>query len=194
MAESLDKQIAVADAYAEALFALAQEKQCVAIVRHELEELVSLEQIEPSFAAFMSSAALDDDHRAAGLEKMFRGRISDEVLNTLLVMNERGRFGLTAALLRSFVIRHEAAEGQIEGTVTSAVELSDDLRKQAERTAAEISGKKPLLKFQVDPAILGGLVVQIGDWRYDNSVLRHLTAARRRLYERGQHGLPVGTA
>jgi len=192
VAESLDKQVAIADAYAEALFALARESQSIAVVRGELEQLVELERIEPSFAAFMSSAALDDDRRAAGLEKMFRGKISDAVLNTLLVMNQHGRIGLSAALLRAFVIRQEWAEGQVEGTVTSAVALTDEIRALIEKTAAEITGKKPLLSYAVDPAILGGLVVQVGDWRYDNSVLRHLRIARRRMLERAQRGLPVG--
>jgi F-type H+-transporting ATPase subunit delta len=193
VAESLDKQIAIADVYAEALFNLAREKKRVEEVRAELDELVKLEEIEPSFEAFMTSAALDDDYREAGLETMFRGKLSDDVLNTLLVMNEHGRYGMIEGLREAFARRQRDAANQVPGTVISAVELSPELKSQVERAAADISGKKPLLSFVVDPSILGGLIVQLGDWRYDNSVQRHLRFARRQMLERAQRGLPVGT-
>ncbi len=191
MAEALDKQIAIADVYAEALFALAQESQQIADVRHELDELRELEASSPDFAAFMSSSALDDDHREAGLERMFRGRLSDVVLNTLLVMNANGRNALLRGLHRAFVLRQEQAAGQVEAVATTAVELSDEEKKQVADTAAAVSGRKPLVEFKVDPAVLGGLILQIGDVRYDTSLRSRLAAARAGLLERGERGLAV---
>lgn len=188
MAETLDKQLAVADVYAAALFDLARESNRVEEVRAELEELVKLARIEPSFAAFLSSQALDDDHREAGLERMLRGKLSDVVLNTLLVMNAHGRSGLLAALLRAFALRQAQAAGQVEVRVFSAVELDDATRARIERTVAGVSGRKPISEYVVDPELLGGLVVQVGDVRYDNSVRRQLARARGRLAERSESG------
>jgi F-type H+-transporting ATPase subunit delta len=123
---------------------------------------------------------------------MFRGRLSDLLLNTLLVMNDHGRVGMLSGLLRTFSVRQLQAAGQIEVVATSATELDDAARRQVASTAAEVSGKQPIIDWIVDPSLIGGLVLQIGDWRYDNSVRRQLRAAQRKLLQRSERGLEVG--
>ncbi len=145
-------------------------------------------RLEPDFAAFLTSSALDDDHRAAGLEKMFRGRLSDLTLNTLQIMNRNGRTGLYSALLKRFIARLEAFANQIAGTVTSAVALDDAQQRSIVEVASRLSGKQPVLQYKVDPEILGGLILQMGDWRYDNSVRRQLGVARGQLRQRSDRG------
>ena len=193
MAESLEQSLELADVYAAALFGLAEEAGRVAETRGELEELVRLEQQEPAFASFMRSDVINTDRRQASLESMFRNRLSDVVLNTLLVLNRHGRAGLLPALLRCYVVREEHAEGQIEVVATSAVELQPAQRAEIERWAAEASRKKPLVQYVVDPEVVGGLIVQIGDYRFDDSVRWHLHATRARLLERSNRGLGIGT-
>ena len=192
MAESLDKQLELADVYAAALFELAREAGVIDDVRSELEELVKLLGIEPGLERFLASRAISEDQRTAGLEKMFRGKLSDAVLNTLLVMNRHGRCGFLAALLRCYVLRKEAAAGQVQTVVTSAVELSGSERAAIETVAAQISRKTPVAEYVIDPDMIGGLILQVGDWRYDNSVRRQLKTARQRLLERSERGLEVG--
>jgi F-type H+-transporting ATPase subunit delta len=192
MAEAFDEHLDLADIYAAALFALASEAGLVETVRGELEELVRLETLEPGFAEFLRSGAVDDDHRAASLERMFRGKLSDIVLNTLQVMNARGRAALLKPLLRAFVLREQQAANQVEVTVRSAVELDADTRERLERVTEMLSGKRPLMQYEVDAALLGGLVLQIGDYRYDNSIRRHLLQAHARLLGRGARGLKAG--
>lgn len=192
MPEALDKLVAVVEPYAEALFALASAAGRTAVVFDELRELVRLAESEPGFAVFMTSRALDPDRRAAGLERMFRSRLDDLTLNTLLVMNRHGRYGLLAALCRAFELRMEREANEVEVQVTSAVELDEPMRHQIERTAAELTGRTPRVRYAVDAELVGGLVVQMGDWRYDNSVRRQLRTARAKLLERSQRGLPVG--
>ncbi len=194
MAETLDRQLALADVYAAALFALAAEARVVPAVRAELEELVRLGQTTPGFLAFMGSDAVEHGERAASLEKMFRGRLSDLVLDTLQVMNRRGRAGLLEPLLRCYIARQESAAGQVEVRAISAVELTRAQRDEIQRLSAELSGREPLVEYTVDPEIVGGLVLQIGDHRLDSSVRRHLHAARARLLERGERGLPIGAS
>ena len=194
MAESIDELQDLAGVYATALFELAQQAEVVSQVRAELEELVRLEEAEPEFAAFLKSWVIEEDRRAASLEKMFRGRLSDLVLNTLLVMNRHGRCGLLQVLCRQFILQQEEASNQVEAWAVSAVELDQAQRKAVEAVAAGLTEKEPLVEFVVDPAVLGGLVLQIGDWRYDNSLRTRLKVARGQILERGDRGLEVGVA
>lgn len=191
MAISLDEQLQAAQVYAESLFELARQAGAVDEVRSNLEELVKLEEAEPSVRQFFESAALDDDNRAAALEKMFRGKLHDLTLNTLQVMNRNGRNGLLRGLLAAFKLEQQAAAGQVDVTVTSAVELDGNEKQSVEATAAKISGKKPLVSYKVNPEILGGLVLQIGDVRYDNSVSSKLREAERLVLDRGERGIAV---
>ena len=183
MAQDFEKDFATADVYAAALIALATEGGTVDAVRDELAQLVQLAGQNPEFAAFIASLAIDDDEREQSLERMFRGRLSDMLLNTLQIMNRHSRLALLPPLLRAYDLRREQAQGEVEVAVTSAVELDAAQRAEVARVAAALSGKKPLVAYQVDPSVIGGLVLQVGGLRFDNSIRRHLWTAQNRLME-----------
>ena len=116
------------------------------------------------------------------------------MLNTLLVMNQHGRSAMLRALHRRFVLRQEDAANEVEVKVTSAVELNKAQRAEAAGIAARISGKTPLVDYVIDPDVLGGMILQVGQLRMDNSVRRHLNDVRFRFADRGERGLEVGVA
>lgn len=188
------QELRIADVYAAALFELAREAGQIAATRAELEELLKLWHREPEFRKFMSSRALEAEGRAAGLERMFRDRLSQTVLNTLLVMCHHDRCGLLPALHRRFVLRQEDAADEIEVTITSAQELSAEQKAEALQIAVNASGKKPVVTYAIDPEILGGLILTVGDLRLDNSVRRHLAVVREQMRTRAERGLEVGVS
>ncbi len=191
----LDQELRIAEVYAASLFALARELDAVAEVRAELDEFVRLINHEPEFEKFLTSRALEADAREVGLEKMFRGKLSDLLLNTLLVMNKHGRCALVPALRQRYVIHQEHAANEIEVRVTSAVELSKAEKADVEVLVTDLTGKRPLVEYVVDPGILGGLILHLGDWRMDNSVRRQLRGVAERLRQRARLGLEeVGVA
>lgn len=191
MAQSFEEELALADVYAEALFALAREADRVTDVRDELEELARLVAAEPGFAALLRSAAVDADDRRASLERALRGKLSDMTLNTLQVMNDHGRVHLVEPLRRAFELRAQQAARQVEVTATSAVALTPEQQAEVTKLAAALAGQEPLVRYEIDAHIIGGLVLRVGDQRYDSSIRRKLEQARQRLAERGSAGLPA---
>lgn len=191
MPESLDQQIAVASVYADALFELARKQGIEAEVADELSELEKLCQQDQAFAAFVATRALAMEHRAASLDRMFRGKLNDITLNTLQILNENERGELIPALNRAFIARRRIVANEVEVRVVSAFDLDDGQRAEVERTARELSGRNPVIAYSVDPALLGGLILQIGDVRYDYTVRQQLETARERLVQRGERGLKV---
>ncbi len=194
MPQEFDPALAIADVYAAALHSLASQQQLVDDLQAELDELADLLEHDEQIARFFSAESIKADERAKSLEQIFRGRIGDLVLNTLLVMNENGRVGLVPQLRRAFELRAEAARGQIEVTATSAVELDAPQRMAVAEVAARLAGKQPLVHYEVDAEIVGGLILEIGDQRYDNSLRRHLQLAHEKLTERSNRGLNIGLA
>ena len=71
--------------------------------------------------------------------------------------------------------------------VKSAIALSDDQLAGLKKTLAESLNKEPVLNLRVDPELLGGLVVQVGDKVYDTSVRSRLEALRNQLMSRGSN-------
>ena len=189
MAQAADKGTDVAEVYGAALYALASEANAVDVVNEELGELARLGEQDPSFAAFISAVGIDTEDRAQSLERMFRGRLRDPVLNTLQVMNGHGRLHLLRPLHDSYVRHMEDARGQIEVQATSAVPLGGNEQEQIVRLAETLSGRRPLVQYAVDPTIIGGLIVQVGDHRLDNSIRRHLHVAREQLLARTTRGV-----
>lgn len=192
--ENFNEQLAIANVYAQALFALADADGSVADVRSELDELKALYNDDAAFADFLASAAIDIDKRAASLDMIFRGKLSDKTLNTLQVMNRHARTELINALHRSFVLIEEEAKNIVECTARSARELNDAQKAEVTKVAASVSGKEPLMNYVVDDSLLGGLVLEMAGWRYDNSLKRHMVELKKKLFDRGDRGLPVGTA
>lgn len=183
---------AVADVYAGALFALARDANAIDEVQAELAALTDLMASDAEIDGFFRAESLDPEARRASLEKLFRGKLRDEVLNTLQVLNDHSRLMLLPLLRRAFELRVEDARGQIEVQVQTAVTLDAQQRQQVEEVAAALSGRKPLVTYAVEPELVGGLILQIGDQRYDNSLRRHLAVAQAQLRERGTRGLGIG--
>lgn len=182
----------IAKVYADALFDLAKAAGTIDKIGAELQELASFQVQEPQFAEFLSSQVIDDDERERSLERMFRGRVDDALLDTLQVMNQHGRIGLLPQLLRAFVLRIEEDRGQVEVQAISAVELSGVEQADVQTLAAQLTGRQPLMDYRIDPSIIGGLVLEVGGYRYDDSVRHNLDALRRRLLERSSRGLKIG--
>jgi F-type H+-transporting ATPase subunit delta len=182
----------IAKVYADALFDLAQQADAVDEVCAQLQELVNLQEQDPQLAAFLNSLMVDHEQRERSLEHMFRGRLNDSLLSTLQVMNQHGRAGLLPQLLRAFVLRIEDARGEIEVTAISAVNLTDVEQAYVKTLAANLSGKQPLIEYRVDPDIVGGLVLEMGGYRYDDSIRHQLAAARDKLLARSSRGLGIG--
>jgi F-type H+-transporting ATPase subunit delta len=72
-------------------------------------------------------------------------------------------------------------QGKLEVTVISAVTLSDQQRHRAQQALAEALGAQCVLTFRVDPGLLGGVVVQVGDQVYDVSIRAELRSVQARL-------------
>lgn len=194
MADPIQDKMALASTYADALFDLAEDAGKTVEVRGEMEELLKIGQIDPQFMSYMFSGLVPWEERAATYERVFRGRLNDLLLNTLQVMNRNGRHGLMRELHAAYSQRERQSKNQVAVLVISATELAADLRTDVEAVATELSGRRPIIEYRVDPGLLGGLIVQIGDVRYDYSVRRHLRETRQLLAERSERGLTLADA
>ncbi len=179
----------MAGVYARSLLGLAADGKEAGAIEAELAALAGLLAADPELASYFSSPLVDDEARAATLEKAFRGRASELVVNTLQVMNGKGRLRLVPALAEAYRLENEHRRGEVDVEVTTAVALSDEMRRRIAVSASRYSGRTARLVEKVDPSLLGGLVLKIGDRKIDSSLARQLHAAREGLFERASQEL-----
>lgn len=192
MAHNTDERMALADVYAEALLETAAEQGQDEAVAEEFAELVRLMEENPDLDAFLTAASVDDDARRPVLERVFRGRLHDLLVNLLQVLNNRGRSSLVWAVYRCVQLRMERKHAEQEVVVETAMPLSDDLKEAVKREIGAMIGKRVLLIEQLRPELIGGAIIRIDDLQIDASVDSRLRAMRKRLSERATHEIQAG--
>lgn len=187
-----EREIAISRVYAQALLAIARDSDQVESVLEELDELVGLADRDRGFAGFLTSPLVETEERRGSLERLFRGRLSDLLLDTLLVMNRKGRMGLVPALADTY--RHEVEEfrGEIRVHVRSAVELADSQRQRLAQAVARLTKKRATLVESVDSSLIGGVVLRVGDQRIDSSVASELDKLGEQMINRVAQELHTG--
>jgi F-type H+-transporting ATPase subunit delta len=183
MAEFDYTSVPIADSYATALLELAEQAGAAENVLAEMQAFVQLMRQDEGFGGFMSSLAVDPDERQAALEKL-RGRLSDLLLNTLQVINRKGRCPLIPLIAARLRLQLEDLRHEVDVRVTSAVDLTDELRTRLAKAVGRLVGLTPRLIETVDPAIGGGLIVRIGDDKRDGSLTGRLARLRATLIDR----------
>jgi F-type H+-transporting ATPase subunit delta len=183
-----DDQPEVTRSYADALLGAAGSAGQTEAVLDELDELVTdVLQAHPRFAAILGSEALPAPEKDRILTTTFENHASPLLLRFLRVLNRHGRLGLVAPVARTARELWDRQQNRRRVSVRSAIAL-DDAQRQAlvDRLRAMLAAT-PVVSYQVDPALIGGLVVQIGDDVYDASVRSRLGQLRNRLMEGKTH-------
>lgn len=188
------KQLAIAKVYARSVLTLAEKSGSAELVLNELAELAALVHESPVFARMISDPLLGTEELRRALERLFRGKVSDLVVDTLQVMRRKGRLALLPALSESYRREHQAASGILDVRVVSAVPLSPELRQRLTLAIDRHTAHKSHLIETVDPEILGGLVVRVGDEKIDASVARELASLGRAFAARASKEILSGRA
>ncbi len=183
----------VARVYAEALLNAAEKHGQADEVLDELKSLVGdLFQADPQLEAFLVSASIGRNHKAEVIQKAFENRASDLFLDFLLVLNQHERLNLLRPILAAAQEIHDQRARRIRVGVRSAVELTGEQQERLREELRKTWQLEPLLKLNVDPELLGGIVVRVGDWLYDGSVSTRLETIRNQLIARSTHEIQSG--
>lgn len=179
-----ERELAVGRVYAGAVLDLAERAGTAEVVLEELEGMSALLDRDPDFERALASPLVDADTRRDLVEKTLRNRASDLVVNSLQVMNDKGRLGLMRAFVESYRREFEDRNGITEVDVTAAEPLTAKQRQRAEQVASKWTGGSVRLVEIVDPGIIGGMVFKAGDRKLNRSVSRELDIMKTRLLER----------
>jgi F-type H+-transporting ATPase subunit delta len=172
--------------YAEALLNASGDE-----VNDTVEELEAIEaqilRIYPRFAAILASPSVSEAEKDRILVDTFEGRALPTVVRFLRVLNRHGRLALLWSVIRQARTVLDRRQNRKPVTVRSAVPLDEGQIEAVKGRLASMIHASPVITLEVDPSLIGGLVVQVGDDVYDASVRTRLERIRGRLIERKTH-------
>ncbi len=170
---------AVAKRYAQALFDVGKEQ---GLLDQFLGDLNYLSQIvaHPALARTMENPKIPFSTKS-DLVRRFLGDRSPYFLSFVDMVISKERVSVADGIRDSYQRLLNSDRGIAVAKVTTAVPLEEDDKERLAQRLSEITGKKVTLELNVDPAILGGLVVRIGDRVIDGSVISKLKALRAEL-------------
>lgn len=172
---------AIAGRYAEALYEVAVREDAVDKIENELKSINEVLSSSPELKKILFHPRITAAEKREVLHNLFAGRVSELTLNFLDVVVDHRREAFIEDMVLVFTDMANKARNVSDVQVTSAVELTDDERERLLKVLEGATGKKIRASYVVDPSLIGGLVVRIGDRIIDGSVRTRLNALREQL-------------
>jgi F-type H+-transporting ATPase subunit delta len=183
----------VARTYAEALLDAAEKRHEAESILDQFDSLVrDVFQANPLIAEFLASPAVPTKVKAATIESTFGPRAGELFTNFLLVLNDHGRLDLLRAIYAELRELFDRRARRMRVQVRTAEPLADDQRDRLRHELRDSFHMEPILEERIDPDLLGGLVVRVGDWQFDSSVRTQLRTIQNFLIERSSHAIQSG--
>jgi F-type H+-transporting ATPase subunit delta len=174
----------LAKVYAEALLAAAMKQNAVEATGDELSQFVSaVLDASPQIESFLDSPVVGKKAKNTALEGCLPGRVSHLLRGLFHVLAQNSRLDLLHGIAWAYQQLLDVRAGRVPVKIASAVALSEPQQAALASTLADILKHQPVLKLRVDPDLIGGMVVQIGDRVFDSSVRTRLQTLKNRLLE-----------
>ena len=164
--------------YGGSLFDLAAEEGADGAILDQLEECLSLLRENPDYLKLLSTPSLPKKERCGLLDQALRGSVHQYLLNFLKILCERGQLGQLSQCAAAYRQKYNQAHGIVEATAVSAVALTDDQALRLRQKLESVTGKQIRLRCKVDPAVLGGIRLDIDGTELDGTVRSRLAGLR----------------
>ena len=178
----------VARNYAEALLTLAQRADNVAGWGRMAQEVVDALNADPRLRLFLESPRIATEHKTDVLGRAFQDRYPRLFVRFFQMLVTKGRQRLLADVVAEYQALVDEAEGRVHAAVTLVAPIDEPERQALAASLSKALGKQVIPHVHVDPAILGGVIVKIGDTVMDGSVRKRLGRLRQAMLRQAVAG------
>ena len=170
----------VASAYAQAIFELAEENDCLDDICYDLSTISGIFSSNPELIQLLNVPSLSKEEKISVLEQVFVG-YQGILFDFICLITERGRIGYICEIEQVFRSLYNQKNNIEEVFVTSGVPLTDDERCRLTVKLQNKLKKRINLIEKIDTQLIGGLRVQYGDTLIDNSIASRIESMTRSL-------------
>ena len=171
----------IADRYAQALFEVGEETQTTNELYQELSELVVILNENKDLYNFLKSPLIGREDKKNVMKNIFENQLSDNMNNFLKIVIDKDRMSAIENIKESYKNLLNDKNNILEGTVVTAVSLSEQEIKDLEKNLSIKYNKNVTLNNVVDETILGGVLVKLGNEEIDGTVKTRLAKIKNQL-------------
>ena len=170
----------IARRYARAIFDLALEQDRIEQVRSELRQVAQAIEDNAALKRMLKNQLVPTAAKKAVFSQAF-GQLSNVTANFLKLVLDKRRGIHLMEIVSQFMVLADLSESIVHAEVCSAVFLSEEDLADLQQSLSTATGKTVCLQSRLEPELIGGMVVKLGDRVYDGSVQRRLSAMKDRL-------------
>lgn len=164
----------VSERYALSLYEVAKDCGKVEEFYKELSQTADVFETYPEYLKLLTTPSIPLDEKQDTLKKVFGGRVHEYVLNFLMLLTDKRRIGLIAEIRKAYQDQYYFEENIAEVVAVTASPMEAALQDKLRSKMCTVTGKKVVLRNEVDPSIIGGIVVRIDNRQVDTSVKTRL--------------------
>lgn len=174
---------AIARRYASAFFAIAQEQGKLNEFEGELEKVINAVEANEDLRKVLANQLLEATVKKDIVDQVFTGMVSPITVDFLKVILDKRREAFLKDIYNAFVVSANEARNVRDAEVTAAKELTVADLAAIKAKLTTLTGKEIRLTSKVDPSLMGGLVVRLGDKVIDGSVTKRLELLKEALLQ-----------
>lgn len=163
-------EIQVASRYAKSLIDLAEEQSALEKVREDIASFVNTLKASSQLRAVMANPIINPDKKFAILSQLFGANVHPMVLSFFRIVTNKGRSGILYGTAQEFLNEYDSRKGIVNATVISAAPLNEENTIKIVNAVQEATKGKVHLTTKVDPDLIGGFVLKVGDKQFDTSI------------------------
>lgn len=172
----------VSSRYVKSLLDLAVEQGKLEEVHRDMLLFDSVCRGNRNFVLMLGNPVIKHDKKREILQRLFAGRVSDLTMAIFDIITRKNREALLHEIARTFHYAYNRYKDIGSAAVVTATELDEELRKQFVGMARKISGKHEVeLAEKVDPGLIGGFVLNVGDQQIDASLRKKFNTLKVKL-------------
>jgi F-type H+-transporting ATPase subunit delta len=171
----------VASRYAKSLIDLAKEQNVLDVVYSDIKDFSETLKKDPQIEVMLKSPVITGEQKTAILNKIFGKTYHKTTMSLLNFVLGKNRGIVLASVARVFIEQYQEMNNIVRATVKTAYAMDDSTEAEIRKFAEKYTGKKVDLLATVDPRLIGGFVLQMGDRLYDASIAGKLRETKNKL-------------
>jgi len=172
-------EIQVSSRYAKSLIDLAGEQNAVEAIKKDIELFLKTCRENPELQAVLKNPIISLDKKANILDGLFAGKVHEMILSFFKIVIRKGRSEILFGTAKEFISQYNVLKNIVKATVTSASPLSRENFSQIEEVVKQSTKGEVILTSVVDPKLIGGFILKVGDKQFDTSISSKLNKLRK---------------
>lgn len=165
--------------YAKAILSFALEQNKEVEVNNDMLLIASTISENDDLQMLLDSPVLKSDLKKSTLKEVFSSKVSSLSIGLIDLLIDNKRLALISEVAKKYTVLYDKLKGIEVAIVTTAVPLTKELNEQVLKKVKDITGKEATIENIVNPDIIGGFILRIGDIQYDASISNKLQVLKR---------------